>query len=241
MNICSVLFERTMDQLDKPRFNQYLLVAELGRGTTGIVYKAQHRRFPRLVALKTILLVTGVDMKVRVARLLREAQILASLTLDPNIPSVYELGEWKGHSYYCREFIDGQTLEQAVKSSAINRREAMHIVTTVTRTLARVHDRGIVHRNLSPDNVLVTSEGTVKLIGFGLVAAIDTDKSPSQISEDIQLIGKMLAWLCSQTQGLYSDMLEVIVRRCTLEISHGGYNGALFLADDLERCFLSLP
>src|SRR5947209_5070102 len=115
-----------MDQPDKPRFGDYILLTELGRGTTGIVYKAQHCCSSSLIALKTIQPVAGVDRSQQVARLYREAQVLANFATisEPNTPRVYQAGEWEGHSYYCREYIDGQTLEKAIKNGAINRRKA---------------------------------------------------------------------------------------------------------------------
>jgi len=226
-----------VDQPEKPKFGQYILLAELGRGTTGIVHKAQHSLAHTLVALKTIEPVVGVDMRVQVARLHREAKILANLasTLEPNTPTVYEVGELEGRPYYCREFVNGQTLENAVKHGSINRRGATNIVTTLVKTLARVHGRGILHRNLAANNVLVTAEGIVKLIGFGLAAPIQSDSSKIRIAEDVKLVGQMLAWVSSQTVGPSTELLKLILRRCTLEELYGGYGGVLLLLDDLER------
>src|SRR5436309_2920708 len=98
-----------MNKPDNPRFGQYILLEELGRGTSGVVYKAQDCRFPGLLALKTISSPDGADISLKVARLYRDAQILSNLasTLEANTPSVHEVGEWEGRPYYSREFIDG--------------------------------------------------------------------------------------------------------------------------------------
>jgi serine/threonine protein kinase len=123
-----------------------------------------------------------------------------------------------------------------LNSGSISRREAIHIATTLVKVLARVHARGIVHRNLTPDNVLVTPEGTVTLIGFGLAAPIHPDTSPGRIAGDMHLVGQLLTRLWSQTQGPPSEMVQRIIYRCTLQPPHGGYGGASLLAEDLERC-----
>jgi serine/threonine protein kinase len=184
---------------------RYLLLEALGRGTTGIVYKAQgavieeRTGVARVVALKVPFLTPDAELPARFKRFFREARAMASL--DPqtvaNVPAIYLVGEDRGIPFYTRELVDGKTLEDLVIAGSIGLGTGCRILRDVANALCLVHRHGIVHRNLHPANVLVTANGDAKLIGFGRARRIDASP-PWNASPDIDLQGLhgMLSWLC---------------------------------------------
>jgi serine/threonine protein kinase len=186
----------------------YTILAELGRGTTGIVYKARHGilKPDRLVALKIPSLGPPSEQPKRLASFHREFHALAMLTHepDPAFPTLFDVGhDNAGEHYLAREFVDGSTLERRATGGALGLREGIRILATVAGAVRELHDRGIAHRNLQPSNVLVGRDGTAKLIGFGLVWALaGSDKLPPGLSGesaevDVRALRKMLSWLCA--------------------------------------------
>lgn len=181
------------------------ILAEVGRGTTGIVYRAQDLRINRVVALKVLLLGPVVEREVRAARFLREARVLASLTAEsePNIPTLHAVTEYQSQLYCVREFVDGETLEERVLARSIRSTDGVRVLGVIADVVARVHARGLIHRNLSPSNVLVATDGTPKLIGFGRVSI---QAGPGRLPPggpkvspeiDIKALQAMLDWLFS--------------------------------------------
>jgi serine/threonine protein kinase len=194
--------ERVMSQ-PSSTFAAYEILAELGRGTTGVVYKARNTLLNRLVALKMPFLDAAAEISLRVARFYREAEVLARLTLDPDpdFPTLYEVGEYQGQPYFVREFVEASTLEQLGMARTLSLREGLGVVTAVASAVTRVHYRGFVHRNVYPSNVLVSVAGNPKLIGFGrvgLLAGSDflpagATGEPAEI--DVRALQQMLTWL----------------------------------------------
>jgi serine/threonine-protein kinase len=189
-----------------PFFGTYEILAELGRGTTGIVLKARaDMPINRVRALKVLLLAPAADASLRVARFHREAEVLANLTgdPDPDFPTLYEAGEHNGQFYLVREFVEGNTLEYQARAGLLSLREGIAILASVGGAVRRVHDRGIAHRNLHPSNVLIAADGTPKLSGFGLVGLLEGSErlppgSPgTPAAVDVQALQRMLGWLCS--------------------------------------------
>jgi serine/threonine protein kinase len=173
------------------------ILAELGRGTTGIVYKARDTHLDRVVALKTLLPSRAANLDAR-RRFLREARAVASLAGkdEPNIVQLHAVGENYGQPFQLREYVEGQTLDEAVRSHSLGLAEGLVIVRTVAKVVHRVHQRGLVHRNLHPSNVLLASDGTAKLCGFGRVGML----APSNLPMDLEALQQMLRWL-SETVG----------------------------------------
>jgi serine/threonine protein kinase len=188
----------------------YEILSELGRGTTGVVFKAKDKRLGRLVAVKMPALVPlpMAEVEIRKARFMREARVLAALTGKPeaNIPSIQLVGEERGQIYYQREYVDGSTLEERAATSNLGLREGVAVLATIGRVVHRVHARGLAHRNLHPSNVLVGRDGTTKLIGFGYVGLLaGSDLLPKgsagvQPSLDLQALARILEWLCTALQ-----------------------------------------
>ncbi|MBI4575308.1 MAG: protein kinase [Planctomycetes bacterium] len=145
----------------------YELLDRIGEGGMGSVYKARQVSIGRLVALKTIRRDLARDEKV-VRRFLREAQLAARLT-HPNIVMLYDTGEAEGTYYIAMEYVEGQTLRRLVTDShPLPARRVLDLGRQLASALAHAGSLGIVHRDVKPDNVLVTAEDQAKLTDFGL-------------------------------------------------------------------------
>jgi serine/threonine-protein kinase len=192
--------------LDEPsiEFPGLKILAEVGRGPTGVVYRAQDLRINRVVALKVLLLGSAAERPARAARFLREVQVIAAMMPHANIPAIHAVGEHQGQPYYIREFVEGTTLKDRVDARAIRESEGLQVLAGIEAALARVHQQGIVHRNLRPENVLVATDGTAKLIGFSRATAAyalvghGTHGAPTAVLEaDIQALQGLRDWLLS--------------------------------------------
>ena len=152
---------------------------ELGRGGMGVVYRAYQRRLDREVAIKVIDTDRACDPAFR-ERFAREAKLMARLA-HPNVAAVHELGEQGGLYFLVMEFVDGAPLGHVPVATALR------IVDALCDALVAAHALGIVHRDIKPSNVLVRSDGTVKLIDFGIATALATEST--QLTRTGQVIG----------------------------------------------------
>lgn len=148
---------------------------ELGRGGMGQVFLAVDTKLDRPVAIKALPPHLAQDPD-RLARFQREAKVLASLN-HPGIGAIYGLEEAEGHRYLILEFIDGETLADRLTSAPIPLDESISIAKQITEALEAAHEKGVIHRDLKPGNVMVTSEGMVKVLDFGLARTADGNPS----------------------------------------------------------------
>ena len=155
----------------------YEVIARLGAGGMGEVYRARDHRLRREVALKIVSAKWALDPE-RLARFEREAQVLAALN-HPNIATLYGLEEVRGSQALVLELVEGETV--AARLGAHPRglpvQEAMSIAQQVAAGLEAAHESGIVHRDLKPANIALRPDGTVKLLDFGLARALSADGS----------------------------------------------------------------
>lgn len=158
-----------------PAIDGYELLAELGRGGMGIVYRARHLKLKRDVALKMILTGPYADSEA-LARFRTEAEAVARLQ-HANIVQIYEVGEADGRPYLSLEFVDGGSLSDKLKSGPLPTREAAEAIRTLASAIAYAHGRKVLHRDLKPANVLLTSDGTLKITDFGLAKQLDGEAS----------------------------------------------------------------
>src|SRR5438067_9301780 len=148
------------------RVGPYAILALLGEGGMGQVYRGRDPRLGREVAIKVLPADSAGDVDA-VARFEREARAIASLS-HPNILAIYDVGRQNGTIYVVTELLDGETLRKRIELSPIDWRRAVEIGADIAEGLAAAHARAIVHRDLKPENVVLTSDGRVKILDFGL-------------------------------------------------------------------------
>ena len=148
------------------RIGPYEIVASLGSGGMGVVYKARDTRLNRFIALKTL---SGerVGDADESRRFLREAQAASQLN-HPNIITIHESLEEDGMCFLVMEYVVGSTLEVVLATKTLSIADAMHYAAQIADGLAAAHFAGIIHRDLKPANIMITEDGRVKLLDFGL-------------------------------------------------------------------------
>ena len=156
------------------RIGPYAILSPLGAGGMGEVYRALDAKLGRDVALKLLPRELADDPDRR-ARMLREARAAASLN-HPNICTIYEVGEADGHHFIAMEVIDGQPLSHRLAEGPLSLDEVLPIAVQLADAVAHAHDRGIVHRDLKGANVMITPEGRVKVLDFGLAKRLSGDE-----------------------------------------------------------------
>jgi Tol biopolymer transport system component len=148
------------------RLGPYQIVAAIGEGGMGEVYRAHDSRLERDVAIKIIPESLARDPD-RVARFEREAKAVAALS-HPNVLAVFDTGTVDGTLFVVMELLEGGTLRARLDEGGLPVRKAIEIAAAIARGLAAAHDRGLVHRDLKPENVFLTADGQVKILDFGL-------------------------------------------------------------------------
>ncbi len=150
----------------------YKIVRELGRGAMGSVYLAKQLSLSRDVALK-VMQAQYADDATFLARFTREAYAAAQL-VHHNVVQIYDIGQDKGTSYFSMEFVDGQNLSAVVKAkNRLDNEEAVGYILQAARGLKFAHDHGMIHRDIKPDNLMLNTQGIVKVADLGLVKLPD--------------------------------------------------------------------
>jgi serine/threonine-protein kinase len=157
------------------RLGAYEITGQIGAGGMGEVYRARDTKLGRDVAIKTLPSALASD-KDRLARFDREAKLLAALN-HAHIAAIYGLDAHEGTQFLAMELVEGQTLEARLKDGALPVDEALHIALQIAEALEAAHEKGVVHRDLKPGNVMVTPNGQVKVLDFGLAKAFAGDPS----------------------------------------------------------------
>src|SRR5215472_3804464 len=155
--------------------SHYRILAEAGRGAMGVVYKAEDLNLGRMVALK-FLPEELASHPPALERMRREARMIAALN-HPGICTMHELGEASGRVFLAMEFLDGETLRTQGK---LSESELFDIALQVSKALEAAHGAGMVHRDIKPDNLLLTKQGVVKLMDFGLAKPVEEDTGEAQ-------------------------------------------------------------
>ena len=146
--------------------SHYKILDKIGQGGMGIVYKAADTKLKRTVALKFLPPELTRDSEAK-ERFTQEAQAAAALD-HPNICIIHEIDEAEGQTFISMAYIEGQSLKGRIESGPMEIREVLDIAVQVAEGLKEAHEKGIVHRDIKPGNILVTKKGQVKITDFGL-------------------------------------------------------------------------
>jgi eukaryotic-like serine/threonine-protein kinase len=164
------------------KLGSYEILAPIGAGGMGEVYRAHDTKLGRDVAIKVLPEAVAHDPE-RLSRFQREAKVLASLN-HSNIGTIYGLEQGNGTSYLVMELVSGENLaERITRDGALEVGEALTIAQQIAEALEAAHEKGIVHRDLKPANVKVTPEGTVKVLDFGLAKALSDEPASEDVSK----------------------------------------------------------
>jgi serine/threonine-protein kinase len=204
------------DEVDPGRLAQFRIVARIGRGGMGIVYRAEDEKLRRTVALKVLPSAFTQDEERR-RRFLREARSAAAIT-HPNIATVYDVGEADGRVFLAMELVEGETLRDRLARGAMPPAEALRVARAMARGLARAHGKGVVHRDLKPDNVMIDQDGEAKILDFGLAklreaeaeagsgkSALERAETASQITGEGRVLGTPQYMSPEQAKGVAVD------------------------------------
>ena len=182
----------------------YRILSELGTGGMGVVYLAEDTRLNRRVALKFI----RADLERTAdadARLVREARAASALD-HPNVATIYEIGEWQQRHFVAMAWYDGETLAQRLERGRPSISEAIGVLAQIADGLARAHAAGIVHRDLKPGNIMVTRDGVVKILDFGLAAYTSSDAATeARLTRAGSVMGTVAYMAPEQALGAHAD------------------------------------
>ncbi|NVB42273.1 serine/threonine protein kinase [Pseudenhygromyxa sp. WMMC2535] len=173
---------------------RYLLLGRLGRGGMGVVYAAYDQELDRKVAIKVL----HAQSKNAEHRLVREAQAMARIS-HPNVAQIHEIGFLEGKRFVVMEFVEGETLRRWQRRTRRTRGEILAVFIAAGRGLAAVHDKGLVHRDFKPENVMIAEDGRVLVMDFGLahgagerVDAPSEGERASALADKITMTGSVL-------------------------------------------------
>src|SRR5262245_47642710 len=166
-------------QLEPGRsLGSYEIVAAIGHGGMGEVYRARDTKLKRDIAIKSLPEAFSSDAD-RLTRFQREAEALAALN-HSNIAAIYGLEESAGVRFLVLELVEGETLEERLTRGALPVKEAQGIAMQIAEALEAAHEKGIVHRDLKPANIKITPDDHVKVLDFGLAKLHETEGAPDR-------------------------------------------------------------
>jgi serine/threonine-protein kinase len=178
----------------------YQVSGELGRGAFGVVYQGFDPALKRDVAIK-VLNRSIIGSARAVERFLREAQVVAGMHHNHIVP-VYQLGEHDGGYYIASRLIRGSTLADVIPEQGLPARRAVGLIVQLLDALAHAHDRGVIHRDVKPENALLDEEGQLYLTDFGLAGFV----GGAQMTQDGALLGTPAYLAPEQAQGRQGEI-----------------------------------
>ncbi len=185
----TAIVEADANKESEEGIGDYLLIGEVGRGGTGIVFRARHRPTGRFAAVKLLLKGRFSTERER-ERFCREAEAVARLN-HPNIVALLEVGEDAGQPFIAMEWIEGQTLAQLVQNGLPDAKDAARLLLKVADAVTHAHSHGIEHRDLKPTNILVDSDGNPHLTDFGLARYVAEQSGLTKTGEILGTAGFM--------------------------------------------------
>jgi eukaryotic-like serine/threonine-protein kinase len=224
------------------RVGPYRLERELGAGGMGQVYQAYDERLDRRVAIKQIRPDQAADPKRR-ARLRREAWAAARLT-HPYIVQIFDIVESEDGDWIVMELVDGSSLRELLRSGPVSVADTLRWGQQVAEGLAEAHDKGIIHRDLKTENVMISASGNAKILDFGLAKALWGREEAMTLSMEGFIIGTVRAMSPEQARGLpidhRSDLFSLGVMFHEM-LSSGSPFEAASAADSLSRVLTLEP
>ncbi len=166
----------------------YVLDELLGKGGMGEVYRARDQRLDRTVAIKFVSAEKAADAGAG-ERLAHEARVNSALN-HTGIVTVYDIGRYRGRPFIVMEFVDGESLSERLKRGPVKVREALRLGAEIAEALAAAHAEGVVHRDLKPQNIMLTADGRAKIVDFGLGMVQREPRhpvSPTSVTETMRL------------------------------------------------------
>ncbi|HSS27190.1 MAG TPA: serine/threonine-protein kinase, partial [Usitatibacter sp.] len=150
------------------KFGRFEVIDILGRGAMGVVYRARDSALARTVAIKTIALAGDAkERDVHEARFMQEARAAGSLS-HPAIVTIYDVGREADTAFIAMELVEGRDLKDLIRESSLTPSRSVEIAAAVAEGLAAAHERGIIHRDIKPGNIMVLADGRVKIMDFGI-------------------------------------------------------------------------
>ena len=192
------------------RIGHYDIVAELGRGGMGVVYKGHEPALNRYVAIKMLSPALAHDESVK-ERFLREARSMAALN-DPHIIQIYFIGETEGQPYFAMEFVEGESLSTFLKREGrMSPEAAARAIYQTALGLATAHDKGVVHRDIKPGNLMLNARGHIKIADFGIAySTTDLSKKLTSTGEFVGTPGYLSPEVCTgQPVDIRSDIFSL--------------------------------
>jgi eukaryotic-like serine/threonine-protein kinase len=160
------------------RLGPYEIQSSVGAGGMGEVYRARDTRLDRTVAIKILPAAVSNDPD-RLLRFQHEARILSTLN-HPNVFAIFDVGEQNDVRYLVSEFLEGQSLREALAAGVLSRRKATEYALEIAKGLAAAHEKGVVHRDLKPDNIFITRDDRAKILDFGLAKQTPTESAAQE-------------------------------------------------------------
>ncbi len=161
--------------------------AIIGRGGMGVVYKARQKNLDRQVAIKLLPVEVAVDPEFE-DRFMLEAKTMAKLD-HPNVAHIYDFGEVEGQYYIVMEYVEGHHLAHRLLGDSVSTSEAFNLMYQVLEGLEYAHSRGVIHRDIKPANIIITPDGRVKVMDFGLAKLVDTGDDVTAITRTNATLG----------------------------------------------------
>ncbi len=179
--------------------SHYKILEKLGEGGMGVVYKAQDTKLDRIVALKFLPkhLLCDNEAKIRFGH---EAKAASSLN-HPNITTIHEIDEFEGECFIAMEYVEGKSLKELLKEKTLSLIEVLDIAHQICEGLTIAHEKGIVHRDIKSDNIMLTSRGQVKIMDFGLAKL----RGVSKVTKTGSTLGTLAYMSPEQVQGIEAD------------------------------------